>query len=111
MANYISFGTESFWDDFNRLTQYEKNRIDGFITQIEENGDKVGKPLGGYSFFREKKFNGNRAYFLVYSEWKAALLVSIAPKKLQSETIEKIKSELPFYREFVRKILIEKGII
>ena len=64
----------------------------------------VGKPLG-YPFFREKKMGKYRIYFLVYGDINAVLLITISDKKAQQEIIDKIKSELDFYKEVIRKNL------
>ncbi len=100
-----------FEEKFRQLTTFEQRRIHSFIQQLEENGDLIGKPLGGKSYFREKKFNGNRMYYLVYSEWKTIALVTISDKKDQQHTITRIEIELPSYYEQVRQIIAKKGII
>ncbi len=65
MGKFEIFELEIFWEKYNKLPKVEQERIGSFISQLEEKGDIVGKPLGR-PFFREKKFNGNRLYFLVY---------------------------------------------
>jgi len=40
-------------------------------------------------------------YFLVYDDLKIALMVSISDKKMQQETIDKIKAYLAEFRELV----------
>ena len=57
-----------------------------------------GKPLG-YTFFREKKFNGKRILFLVYEEHKCIFLITITDKKTQRKEIELIKENLEIYKE------------
>jgi hypothetical protein len=89
---------------------YHQERVTRFVHQIAWQGNQVGKPPG-FLFFREKKFNGNRLYFLIYDEWKTILLVSIGVKKTQSETIELIKENLPSYRKYVYKMLKTEGFI
>lgn len=107
---YHVFRTPAFVEQYDVFDEYHQERIRGFIHQLSWKGPLVGKPLGSI-FLREKKFNGNRMYFLVYDEWRAVLLVMFSDKKKQSATIALIKEELSFYREFVYQQLKEQGLI
>ncbi|HLC20253.1 MAG TPA: hypothetical protein VJK72_05000 [Candidatus Nanoarchaeia archaeon] len=62
----------------------------------------LGKPLG-YPFFREKKIDKYRVYFLVYEDVTTVLLITISDKKAQQQTIDNIKSQLDFYKELIKK--------
>jgi len=64
----------------------------------------VGKPLG-YPFFREKKFDKYRIYFLVSEELDALLLITISDKKAQQDTIDRIKDDLDHYRDIIKNTL------
>ncbi len=110
MAVFVIIEAEPFEHQLESLTLIEKQRVERFIVQLNEKGNHVGKPLG-YLFFREKKFNGKRLYFLVYEEWSAILLTAISSKKEQNETIAEIKKQLPEYRGFVYKKLREMNLI
>ncbi len=94
----------------NDLENVEQQRIERFIVQIRENGMLVGKRLR-FPFFREKKFNGKRLYFLIYEEWKTALLARVSTKKQQDETINWIVENLPELKKYVEQKLREMGII
>ena len=85
------------------LTKEELKRIDKIESEISEKGF-TGRPLG-YAFLREKRINGKRAYFLVYEEFKAALMVSISDKNAQQETIDKIKEYLPEFNRLMKEII------
>lgn len=111
MQTYTIIETVPFEKKVLELSEFEQNRIEKFILQITEKGALVGKPLSGFTFFREKKFNGNRMYFLFYEEWKAVLLLTISDKKEQPKTIEDIKRRFPEYREYVRQKLIGLGLL
>lgn len=99
-----------FVEQFNQLDSANKGRIGKLTLQLSEKGSLVGKPLG-FLFLREKKFNGNRLYFLVYEEWKAVLIVSIGDKRDQTKTIQEIKRELNNYKEYIYNQLKEQGLI
>ncbi len=85
------------------LTKEEQTRIDKIENEISEKGF-TGKPLG-YDYLREKRINGKRAYFLVYEEFKAALMVSLSGKNTQQETIDKIKEYLPEFNKLMKEII------
>ena len=84
------------------LTKSERDRIENIEDEISEKGF-TGRPLG-FNFLREKRINGKRAYFLVYEEFEAVLMVSISDKKAQQETIEKIKEYLPEFKRLIQEI-------
>lgn len=92
------------FDTWEKLlpTAYQE-RISRLIAQLKETSD-VGKPLG-YPFFKEKKLDKYRVYFLVYEELDTTLLITVSDKKTQQETIDGIKSKLDFYKELIKKSL------
>ncbi len=110
MFVYLIVRFPFFVEQFEALNEVNKERVRRIVIQLEANGPLVGKPLG-YLFLREKKFNGNRLYFLFYKEWSTVLLVAIGDKKDQTETIQNIKLELAHYRGFVEQQLKELGVI
>lgn len=92
---------------FEKLDQGNKERIEAFFKQFKDQGMNVGKPLGGRKYFREKKFNGYRLYFLVFEELSAVLVVGISNKKTQQQVIDRILFNLPEYKEIVIQLLNE----
>ena len=96
---------------FAKLEYAEQQRIEKFYLQLTLQGDKVGYPLAGLPFFREKKFNGKRLYYLVYLEWNAILLAGISDKKKQQTMITQIKSQLDENRIFVLHYLQQNHLI
>ncbi len=103
---YEVYATDSFWEDYHKLSKEEQKRVDKIKEQIRLN-PYVGKPLG-YNFFREKRFDGKRLYYLVYEDCVIVLVVAISDKKTQQSTINAIKSAFEVYRKdiydnFVRK--------
>lgn len=111
MANYRIFKTNEFDSDFQKLEKPEKERVLKFLAQLSEKGGSVGKPLSGLPFFREKKFEGNRLYYLVYENFCVVLAVAISDKKAQQATINAILAKLAHYQLFVMEALKEKGVI
>lgn len=101
MARVLS--TKEF-DTWEKLIPKEyQEQLLGFIEELKQNPN-TGKPLG-YPFFREKKLGKYRLYFLIYEDVDTVLLVTISDKKAQQDTIDKIKSQLDYYKDLIRKNL------
>lgn len=105
------FTTEEFESDYNGLDGSEKERVKKVLRQLKENGDYVGKPLGGVSIFKEKKLNGKRLYFLVYKQFSVILILAMSNKKTQQGTINNILSNLAEYQHYVIEALRKRGLI
>jgi len=92
------------FDVWERLLPKEyRQQIKQIIKQLKQNYD-TGKPLG-YSFFREKKIGKYRIYFLIYEDINTVLLITISDKKTQQDTVDKIKMDLDFYMDLIKKNL------
>jgi putative component of toxin-antitoxin plasmid stabilization module len=96
------FTTKEFDDNFDRLDESEKIRVNKILSQLKENGDNIGKPIR-VPYFREKKFEAKRLYFLVYENFMIILALAISDKKTQQDTINRIFSELKNYKEFIEE--------
>jgi len=104
---YKIYTTKEFDDDFDSLDESERIRVKKILNQLKETGD-AGKQLR-YPYFREKKFEGKRLYFLVYEDYMVILALAISDKKAQQKTIDKIISELKNYKEIIEKKIKEHG--
>lgn len=100
-SEYKILQTETFEKTYRLLTKGEKERINRIKEQLKIN-PWVGKPLG-YRFFREKKIDGFRIYYLIYEEYLIVYLITRSSKKLQQRTINYIKSHLKKFREEITK--------
>ena len=100
---YKLFTTDEFEKRYRKLDPQLQAEIAKEIDQLEEN-PYSGKPLG-HPFFREKKIKNYRVYYLVYDELVVVFIISISTKKDQQETIDKIKTLIPYYREEIKKKL------
>ena len=99
------FTTDEFERLFKKLDRSLQLQIEKQIGQLETD-PYVGKPLG-YEFFREKKVRNYRFYYLIYEEHIVVFLISISDKKDQQRVINKIKALIPFYREEIKKRLMQ----
>ena len=98
------FTTKEFDEDFNNLDESEKKRVRKIMSQLKEQGGEVGKPLK-VSYFREKRFEGKRLYFLFYKEFAVILGLGIGDKKTQQETINQILSDIDYYKIIIKEKL------
>lgn len=87
---------EPFSDEF-------KKQISRFEDQLAEN-PHVGKPLG-FTWFREKKADKFRMYYLVYEDLQAVYILTLSEKKDQQKTINTIKMFLEQYRYEIEQLL------
>lgn len=93
------------------MDESEQKRVNKILDQLLERGGEVGKPLSGLSFFREKKFDGRRLYYLVYRDVFVVLALAISDKKAQQATINQILLNLAEYQQYVFEALRKRGII
>jgi hypothetical protein len=102
VTTWIIEQTEFFEKRFNKLIP--ENLKDDVKSQIAKLGENPynSKPLG-YKFFREKKVKKWRIYFLIYENKLVIYFIDISDKKLQQETIDKIKSEFKLFKEHIEK--------
>ena len=100
---FRTFRSEWYEKKLNKLSNQEQKRVSNFEQSLKQNPFQ-GRPLG-YDFFREKKFNGKRLYFLVYDSHEVVFLITISDKKTQQQVIDIIKSNLDVYNAELNKIL------
>lgn len=103
MATYKIIIEPEFEADFNKLTNFERERILKIRDKLKEN-PYAGKPLG-YDWFREKYLNGNRLYYLIYENMKVVLIVAMSDKKTQQKTIDLVQQGLAYYKDEVERML------
>lgn len=102
------FKTEWFEKKFGKLDKSLQKRMEKFVPQLEEKGEAVGKPLSGLPYFREKKFDGYRLYYLVYPSVSVILVVDVSDKKAQEKTIYEIIINLAQYQHYVYDVIKKK---
>ncbi|MBT4192449.1 MAG: hypothetical protein HOE11_04025 [Candidatus Diapherotrites archaeon] len=97
---YNVIKTKSFNFLFQSLDNNTKQWIYKIISQLEIN-PFVGKPLG-FNWFREKKFEGKRLYYLIYSNQNTVLLVAFGKKKNQTQIITQILRHKERYKALIK---------
>lgn len=99
---YKVLATEEFLTEYEKLPKEEQHRLDKVKEQLKTN-PYSGKPLG-YTFFREKKIDVKRMYYLIYEDKVIVLVIAYGGKKNQQATINAIKSVLGHYKEEIEKM-------
>ena len=106
MSKFRILKTATYDKDYGKLDHAEQRRVDDIIDNLFDAGDVTGQPLG-LPFFREKKFDGKRVLYLVYTQFSAILLLAITDKKAQQATINEILLHLDEYKQYVIQKLKE----
>ena len=99
---YAVYETSSFQEEVKNLSASDQEIIHNICLKLGGN-PYVGDPIR-YKFFREKRINEKRIYYLVYDDLKIVLLVAIGGKKAQQETIDKIVTYFEEYRNYAKKL-------
>lgn len=95
MQEFEILQTEPFEEVFIKLDFREKNWVQKMSEQLKAN-PFAGKPLGQI-WFREKKFENKRLYFLVSQQKRRVLFLAFGDKKEQQKIINHIRSNLQTY--------------
>ena len=101
MTNYDVYATDSFKKLYLTLDRSEQNWIDKIKIKLGEN--PTGKILH-FNWFREKKYEGKRLYFLVDDDRRKLLFVSFATKKDQQKVIDFVISHKDEFLKTLREL-------
>ncbi|HLD79349.1 MAG TPA: hypothetical protein VJA18_02220 [Candidatus Nanoarchaeia archaeon] len=93
---YAVYRTEIFSKKLSIFTEDFKEQIDQIEEHLKDN-PYVGKPLG-VRWFREKKLDVFRMYYLIYEDLQAVYIITLSGKKDQQKVINTIRVFLEQYR-------------
>ena len=105
MGKYAVFRTPIFSDKISFFSDNYMKQVDKIEDQLEEN-PYVGRPLGT-KWFREKRLNGWRVYYLIYEDLKAVYIITLSDKKDQQKTINTIKMFLEKFKKEIEDLIHE----
>ncbi len=94
------YETEAFGKIMNAAEKREQEWIEKIKDQLVSNL-LVGKPLG-FVWFREKKFENKRLYYIVNESTKNAVLIAFGSKKEQQRIIDHILINRELYFQYVK---------
>ncbi len=103
MGNYKIFHSKTFDE---KLQEFD-NEFHDWLDKIEDqlvDYPYVGDPLVT-NWFREKKHDKFRVYYLIYENAKAVYMVGISEKKDQQKIINTIRLLLDFYRKEIEELV------
>jgi len=100
--NYAVYTLDVFDKEMSKLSQNYIPKIKKIFLQLKDN-PYVGDVIR-YKFFREKRIEEKRIYYLVYDDLKIVLMVAIGRKKAQKETIDKIVNYFKEYRKYAERL-------
>jgi len=90
------------------LNKYPKDfqdRVDKIENQLLEN-PYVGDPLN-VKWFREKRYEKWRVYYLIYEDLKAVYIITIIDKKDQQKVINTIRILFDYFRKEIEDLFHE----
>ncbi len=100
MVEWVLEQTDAFEKEFNKLIPKNmQNIVKKQLLKLKEN-PFVGRSLG-FKFFREKKFDKWRIYYLIYNDKIVVYFVGISDKKLQQTKINELKKLFKSFKEYV----------
>ncbi len=101
--SYAVYRSPTFNEKLEKLSKDVQEWVDKIENQLVQN-PYVGDPLR-VSWFREKKKDKHRIYYLIYDELKSVYLVGISEKKDQQAVINTIWLLLDHFQVEIRNLL------
>lgn len=101
--SYAVFTTKTFDREVEKLDSDKQDRISKLFLQLRDNpqtGDQIR-----FKFFREKRIDEKRVYYLIYDDLQIVLFVAVSGKKDQRETINYIVKHFDEFREYAKKLV------
>jgi len=103
MGEFKVFVTLTFQSKLLKCDKKFKLWVEKVFDQLAVN-PFTGKPLG-VKWFREKKFESFRLYFLVFEDKKSVYIVNLSSKKDQQRIINSIWLLLDIYKKELEDLL------
>ncbi|MEK6852529.1 MAG: hypothetical protein AABX59_01490 [Nanoarchaeota archaeon] len=103
MTKFKVFHSNKFDEILEKFPKDFKIRVDKIEDQLVEN-PYVGSPLG-VKWFREKRIDKYRVYYIIYDKLRVVFMVGISEKKDQQKVINTIRLMLDFYDEEIKNLL------
>lgn len=103
IKKYRVYHSGSFDQELKKFDNQFKERVDKVEDQLLEN-PYVGDPLN-VKWFREKRIEKYRIYYLIYEDLNSVFMVAISEKKDQQKVINTIRILFDFFREEIEKLV------
>ena len=109
MNKYKIYHSQRFKKELLKLDRNFQDRVDKIEVELVEN-PYSGKPLG-VKWFREKRYEKYRIYYLIYDDLKSVFMVGISDKKDQQKTINTIRLLLDFFKQELKNLVDKNRFI
>ena len=102
MKRYKVFHSARFDRDLSKLDLNFQKQVGKMEDKLVQN-PYAGKPLN-VGWFREKKIDKYRIYYLIYDDLKIVFMVAISEKKDQQKTINTIRLLFNNFRSEIERL-------
>jgi len=102
------YHSERFEKELTRFDKKFQERVDKIEDELVEN-PYSGKPLG-VRWFREKRYENYRIYYLIYDDLESVFMVGISDKKDQQKVINTIKLLLDLFEQELKNLIDKDGL-
>ncbi len=101
--NYQVLHSARFDKELIKFDENFQKRVDKIEEQLMIN-PYIGDPLN-VKWFREKRIEKYRIYYIIYEDLKSVFMVAISEKKDQQRVINTIRLLFEFFRDEIEKLL------
>jgi len=108
MKEYRVYHSSRFDRELAKFDFNFQNKVDKIEDQLVEN-PYVGDPLS-VKWFREKKIEKFRIYYVIYEDLDSVFMVAISEKKNQQKVINSIRLLFSVFREEIENLIEEDSI-
>src|SRR3989344_550525 len=102
------YRSERFEKELAKFDKKFQERVDKIEDELVEN-PYSGKPLG-IRWFREKRYENYRIYYLIYDDLESVFMVGISDKKDQQKVINTIKLLLDLFKRELGNLIDKDGL-
>ena len=109
MKKFKVYHSLKFDAQLSKLHQDFQKKVDKIEDQLVENpyiGDAIS-----VKWFREKRIENFRVYYLIYEDLNSVFMVAISGKKDQQKIINTIKLLLNFFKDELKNLIDKDDII
>lgn len=103
MKKFKVFHSARFDRELSKFDVNFQNQVDKIEDQLVEN-PYIGRPLN-IKWFREKKIEKHRIYYIIYENLESVFMVAISEKKDQQKVINTIRLLFDFFRNEIEKLI------
>ncbi|MBI2042771.1 type II toxin-antitoxin system RelE/ParE family toxin [Candidatus Pacearchaeota archaeon] len=100
---YKIYHSQRFKKELTKFDKKFQDRVDKIEDELVEN-PYSGKPLG-VKWFREKRYENYRIYYLIYDDLESVFMAGISDKKDQQKVINTIKLLLELFRKELESLI------